>query len=887
MKNKIFISLIISALFASCGEKQAGRHFISDRAYRQRVHEAFEEKKAIFSAGAQFSIFNDELNPAEREALEFLYAYMPIGDIADYSGEYYLNNIRSSLRAKAEMPWGDSIPELIFRYFVLPIRVNNENLDDSRMVFYEELKDRVRYLSLYDAVLEVNHWCHEKVTYQPSDIRTSAPMASVKTAFGRCGEESTFTVAALRAVGIPARQVYTPRWAHTDDNHAWVEAWVNGRWHFMGACEPEPVLDLGWFNAPASRGLLMHTNVFGDYVGPEEIIRRTACFTEINVIENYAPNAAKTTIKVTDNEGKAIDGALVEFKIYNYAEFFSVAKKYTDNSGQCFLTAGRGDMLVWATKDGKFGFSKVSFGKDADITIVLDKIQGDAATVELDIVPPPENVKLVEVTDVQRTENNRRLAEEDSIRNAYTATFFTATGETAKKYGDAASFLIKSRGNHNEIVKFLNIVPDSLRNSALALLRVISDKDLRDISADKLFDHLNYAQTIPSELTDGSESVEQLFENYVLNPRVANEYHSAYKKFFQDTIDKDMQQAARKDPKILSEWIRKQIAVRNDLNPLDIPVMPQGVYSARLADEQSRNILFVALARSIGIPARIEQVTGKLQYFNRGWQDIYIDGENQATTKKGFLEVSFRPTKAVDNPKYYSHFSIARIQPDATLRTLDFENHAGGDTWKDLFKTPMPLDEGNYVLVSGTRMASGKVLAHMQFFAVSPDKTTGINLVMRDDANDIQVLGNIDAEAKFITTSDNQEVSILATTGRGYFVIGILGVGQEPTIHALNDIAGQKSSFEQWNRSIILLFKDEASNKQFDKTDFGALPSTVTFGIDRDGAILDMIAKAMKINDKTRLPIFVIADTFGRVVFISQGYTIGLGGQIYQVIRKL
>ena len=78
---------------------------------------------------------------------------------------------------------------------------------------------------------------------------------------GRCGEESTLLVAALRSVGIPARQVYTPRWAHTDDNHAWVEAWADGKWYFLGACEPEPVLNLGWFNAPASRGMLMHTKV--------------------------------------------------------------------------------------------------------------------------------------------------------------------------------------------------------------------------------------------------------------------------------------------------------------------------------------------------------------------------------------------------------------------------------------------------------------------------------------------------------------------------------------------------------------------------------------------------------------------------------------------------
>ena len=149
-------------------------------------------------------------------------------------------------------------------------------------------------------------------------------MASVKTAYGRCGEESTFTVAALRSVGIPARQVYTPRWAHTDDNHAWVEAWVNGKWYFLGACEPEPVLNLGWFNGPAYRGMLMHTKVFGKYNGPEEVMDVTDGYTEINVIDNYAPTA-KATITIVDENGQPAAGADVEFKIYNYAEFYSVA----------------------------------------------------------------------------------------------------------------------------------------------------------------------------------------------------------------------------------------------------------------------------------------------------------------------------------------------------------------------------------------------------------------------------------------------------------------------------------------------------------------------------------------------------------------------------------
>jgi len=61
-------------------------------------------------------------------------------------------------------------------------------------------------MNITDAALEINHWCHEKVTYQPSDSRTSAPVSTILSARGRCGEESVLTVAALRtAVFLPVR----------------------------------------------------------------------------------------------------------------------------------------------------------------------------------------------------------------------------------------------------------------------------------------------------------------------------------------------------------------------------------------------------------------------------------------------------------------------------------------------------------------------------------------------------------------------------------------------------------------------------------------------------------------------------------------------------------
>ena len=90
-----------------------------------------------------------------------------------------------------------------------------------------------------------------------------------------------------------------------------------------------------------------------------------------------------------------------------------------------------------------------------------------------------------------------------------------------------------------------------------------------------------------------------------------------------------------------------------------------------------------------------------------------------------------------------------------------------------------------------------------------------------------------------------------------------------------------------WGRSIVLLFPDEKGYNSFDPKEFGELPNTITYGIDIDNAIQKEMVAAMKLANANTLPIFLIADTFNRVVFVSQGYTIGLGEQLMKVIHKL
>ena len=997
-----------SSLSAEGHDKQ---HFITDEAYRSKVENAFEKKMEL--VGKQFyqvkgqKVSGDtqkqKLKPEEQEALQFLYAYMPVADVTDYPTSFFLQNVRTSFEAKLEMPWGWEVPELLFRHFVLPVRVNNENLDDSRQVFFKELKERVKGMSMKDAILEVNHWCHEHVTYQPSDARTSAPLATVRSACGRCGEESTFTVAALRSIGIPARQVYTPRWAHTDDNHAWVEAWADGKWYFLGACEPEAVLNLAWFNAPVSRGMLMHTKAFGDYNGPEDVLLRTSNYTEINLIDNYT-SSARIDFCVEDEKGNPVDGARVDFKIYNYAEFCSVVTKYTSSDGKTFLSAGKGDMMVWASKNGKYGFAKASFGKAAwtneagekarKVVIRLDREVSPSSIFfrdSFDIVPPPEKANIPEVSAEARAKNLERFAYEDSIRHAYLATFYNpesawktlrekglieekyltrngiatwvakgeelsvktpvspcSISEDSKKNSDMdkvetsescgfnstntvknnrgsvsqtislkaqkmVDFLVASWGNHAVILDFLQKHQNQL-DRAIGLLSTLSAKDLRDMQMDILEDSF------------GASSDQ-------LSPRVEDEMIiSPFKQFFEKEfgsmkstiktnvagafshpldVKQPLAQSFLNDPCLLVEWVKQNIRLNPDKKALQIAQTPIGVWKSRLTDERSRKIFFVDVARSLGIEAQVDPVTKKTQYKQNGeWIDVDFDAvpnERKVTfsgtlkaSPKGLLKLGYQSNGIVDDPKYYSHFTLTRINTDGSTSLLEYPEV--GVTWSNTFRNGVELDEGDYVLVTGTRLANGGVLSEMQLFHVKQGETTAVDMHLRTSSTEVTVIGNFDSEAKFELLQANpgmdtskekghdrikNEVSLLSQTGRGYFITGLIGVGQEPTNHALKDIAKVASVFEKWQRPIVLLFEDEISAQKFRMSEFPGLPKNIIWGIDKNGAIRKQIVDNLKLTNVNLLPIFTISDTFNRVVFVSQGYTIGLGEQLEEVIKKL
>lgn len=819
------------------------------------INKEVENRKSTYPNAPVWNVDLSNISEEESKALNFLISSMPLSDLLMWDGNYYLNNVRMSLKARNEMAWGKDVPEDVFYHFVLPVRGNNEYLDDFRTTYYEELKKRVSGLSLYDAALEINHWCHEKVTYEPSDPRTSSPMATIRTSKGRCGEESVFAVAAFRTVGIPARQVYTPRWAHTDNNHAWVEVWVDGKWYFLGACEPEPVLNRAWFNNPVSRGLLMHTRVFGDYSGREQIIDRKNGITEINVVDNYVPTHVNF-IKLIDADGTVLKNHTVEFKIYNYAEFFTAARVTTDENGIASLMTGKGDMLVWAAKDGNFGFAKINGG---ETELKLNHKVGEKLSLDIDIIPPVDGNIASQVTDEQVAENARRFAEEDAIRNAYVATFFSPD---SANYTDSRiiEILSASKGNWRNIKAFIDATPQDRLEEAIEMLYAVSSKDLRDAPTEVLL----------GTLLSTTPQTNELYIQYVLNPRISIEMLTDYREEIRKQI-------TTSDVNEIISYIKNNVKILNGYNPYNVPIVPSAVINNNVSDSRSRDICFVAACRSNGIPARINSVNGNTQYHNGNeWVDVMFE---EAITiaevlPKGILKASYTPITHLADPQYFRHFSISDLS-SGSPQLLEFDENDA--KWSNTLKEGTELNEGYYLVISGTRMANGSVLAHLEFLNVEGNKTTEFPLTMRYSETEISVIGEMNPEELYLPYEADTEKSILATTGRGYFLIAVLDKTNEPSNHAVLELQAATELLNKWDRPVLVLADIQRSEL------FGI--KNLNYGHYSD-KIADMLRNGTN-SQRKDLPVIAIADSFGRIVFITEGYDTSLFEKLSNVIPQL
>ena len=773
--------------------------------------------------------------------MKLFYGTMPLTDAAEYSFDVFLDYVRHGLMLRNTVDWCRDLPEDVFIRDVLYYRINSEKIENCRPFFHEQLRDRIYGMSMEQAVLEINYWAAEHVTYKASDDRTLSPLTVYRSGTGRCGEESVFLVSALRAMGIPSRQVYVPFWAHCDDNHAWVEVYVKDEWHYLGACEPEEVLNRGWFDGAASRAMMVHARDFIDYglssqvegeirEEQDDIPGRENGVYFIDRTAAYA-DTVLCTVRVNNEENRPVQGVEVRFDVLNYSQYSPIASRITGEDGTVTLRIGKGSLHISAALDGRFVETTVNTQQEHDFTLTMHEggpvISGseDGWTKVKYTAPEEKIVSAVKPTAQQRLLQQQRAEKCRALREA---------GRV-----------------------FESPLYEKHENGLDAFLKTLSDKDRKDVTEEIFRD---------TKLALNQGYPDNIYEACVLSPRIGKEELTPFRKIISAFFTDEQRDGFRADPDKIAKYVKNEIMYDPDLDYPTLVSTPGATLKVMYGNKASRDILTVAIARTAQVPARLDPVTGKAQYYDKSTSDFRCF-EMGNDSKELQTELKFDADGHIF--KYEQNWTISAFdRATGKFRTLDLTKKEG------LRKAQGTLDlvPGIYRIITALREPGGNQHAEEITIELKAGETR--ELVMQiEELRPEDMIVHYSFDSFPVKTYDDRNADFLNEL-TGITMAVFLEPGCEPSEHVMNELMEEKTEIRDHNVGLMLLVKNNAAKTQKTLVKTMETFKGASLLIEEGFARQSEIARKLYV-DPDKLPLLMLLRPDGTCIYACSGYNVG------------
>ncbi len=760
--------------------------------------------------------------------MKYLYGHLAAQDVLSASVTLYAGYVQATMQALRQIDYLKSVPPEIFFPYVLYHRVNSECLDDSRGVLLAELLPYVQGKCMERAALSVNYWCYAHATYTPADDRTLGPLAVLRRTMGRCGEESVLTVAALRSVGIPARQCYCPRWSHCDDNHAWVEVWIEGDWHYLGACEPEPVLDRGWFTAAASRAMLVDTKCWADWESDR-------LYTTVNCTSRYTVTRT-LSVQVTD-EGQPVSGASVRFQVVNYSELYTLWEDTTDEEGFARFETGPGDLFVCARYGQKVALEKVDLRQRKCVTLALQTSFPEETSV--DLVPPHDSSGVVPYGD---SAQHRALLE---CCEAHLAQRRAAFAKNKGYLQDAAL-------NSPEIWSFWEGSEGSPSDKE-ALLSTLRSKDFVDISRQTLEDALKAAADAKGQYPQA------VFRNYILAPRISDEMLMPERQKIRSLFPRGFA-----DPGEIHSWMQANIQILPNNGIRSYYPSAFGCLRCRQVPDFAFDMVFVALCRSFCFPARLAPHTEKAEWMDKQgvWHSIHPQADPVHLTL--MLPIG---TKL----NYSEHLTLG-LWDGTDFATLKYPDLTVENNYT------FSLQPGLYRITVTTRQIDGTASVTVRHLSLKRD---GVVMIRPSEDQTAQRLNRL----PLALPEGPLKGLIAAGAGKPQLLI-YADAGSEPTEHLLREMLSCAEDFRSLPCRILLILKSPKALEHPTVQLLKCRLPAIELDWLQDPDALAALHLQMQVGD-LRLPFAVCLDGNGYGVYAGANYQIRMAQTLLKIQQLL
>ena len=469
------------------------------------------------------------------------------------------------------------------------------------------------------------------------------------------------------------------------------------------------------------------------------------------------------------------------------------------------------------------------------------------------------------LTEEQKAEGSARLQEAIENRIQRGRLFYQKERAKclAQMYGDEAvcTILKNAESNFGQVAAFLEAGQEPKR---LDLLKELSLKDYRDLQADVLTEHLRYAMEYCGIYP------ERIFRKYLLNPRIGYEKLSFYRRELLKLMTGEEANNYRSNPAGLWKKIQCEIIEPDREEYPELLMLPVSCLKEKCGNGKSKKILFVAVMRTLGIPARLSPQDGTAQYYQgRVFHNVdEVDGMGTLLLRSGDEKTVWT---------YLQNFTVAK-KNNGFYDTLQIEN---GQWQQDGMK--IPAAAGTYRILTANRLPNGNVFVKERITEVSEGEVTEERLTLKQ-AKLSELLESISLP-EFTVQDRNQVQRTNRQIAHGRKALWLwLEEGKEPTEHILNELYQRKDEFAEISIPICALVKNEkALEDPTLRRTRAALPQIQIY-FEAFEETYDQISRRLY-QDPDSLPLIVISDEKNCGIYASCGYNVGTGDMILRILQ--
>jgi transglutaminase-like putative cysteine protease/peroxiredoxin len=899
-KRQLLYFFLFLLLFASgesrCQEGKADSLLQSvPQEYREGVQESL---KLAGENAAEIEKFLLTAPESQRRGAAFLVANLPSLELVSADCETLLEHLIYAYRTKEIFDWAKEIPEGIFFSYVLAPIVTQEPLEKWRKYLFDRIYPRIRVMKTPEGIaLEINRWCAQRAGYKPTQERDQGVVETLKRGFGRCEELMILYICAARSVGLPAREVSTPFWSTCDSNHAWVEVWCGGKWHYLGACEPRNSLDEGWFSKSVTRAPLVTSFTFGTPES-ENIYRKEKRWSVINSTGNYSA-ACELEITVLDSGKNVVAKCPVYFYVFNFGALRPFAKRETDQKGKASITVGIGDFFVSAGKEKTFAWKIVATKpgeKISETLTVTDKTSEPDGYYWLRYPPLAKRTETAQ--EAEKPPDQRETPPDDIFKaeqfdpekNQEIMTLISSSALSSK----VVDALKRSVGNHKNITDAILAVEKDRVDDLLWLLVESPDLDLIEATPEVLLEHVRAANFV-GQITQYTVP-DDLFRQYVLSPRIGYEPLRAWRTELFKRFHRIMGQTASETAKAVNLWMKQNVTV-SGREVLGGAKTPLEVVQSRCGSEGDICAATVGILRSLATPVRLSKSRQWVEFYSgTDWLPIYpLQPEDFGNTKKS----------EITKTEYEAPGALSLALQRKGLPLSEFDGFALAQLTDGFYSTGWPenqtdkdgtakieISPGKYLLSAGVRNKNGDAYVFLKPIQIQPKETVeltvNLDIPVEQLSREDLVVRELEKIPDFnLKSADGGEHRLSEELKAADVLLVFFTLDNEPCKSMLPRIERALTAKEKQDTRLIYIFvgkPDSAAVLAF------ATESKITHSIllDEDCSAAGKFNLPRDASGKfSSLPSIILITKEGRIAYWEEGFSLAIDSTLRNVQEML